>query len=305
MKARNKKTIIAALLGMALLLGVETAQAQRTPPGQVGRTRTTELSINAARDVSFNQKLDAQIPLNTPFVDENGQTIALGNYFGKKPVILVMPFYKCPGVCTNELNGMVDLFKEIEDKFRVGRDFNVVTISINPNETPDLAMAKKREYLDILNQPGAEDGWHFLVGDEKNIKTVADTIGFKYAYDAKTDQYAHAAGITIITPSGKVSRYFFGVGFPPRDTKLALTEAGEGKIGTLTDHLLLRCYAYDPQQGRYGLAIWRLMQIACTATILILGTFIFLSLRSDIKKPKLVRTPEGDIVPEDSRKGRS
>jgi len=249
-KVMSALTKIVSAISLIAFVCVNVAQAQRTPPGEVGRTRTVE--INAARDVSFTQKLDAQLPLDTPFMDENGNEIRLRDYFGKKPVILMMPFYKCPGVCTNEMNGLVDLFKEIESKFKVARDFNVITISINPKEGADLAMAKKREYMDILNQPGSDTGWHFLTGEEKNIRAVADTIGFRYAYDAATDQYAHAAGIVIVTPGGKVSRYFFGVGYPPRDVKLSLIEAGEGKIGSLGDQLLLPCYAYDPQQGRYG-----------------------------------------------------
>lgn len=295
----NRSGKIQAIFAVALMAfaGLNApAQAQQVPPGTVGQTRV--LSINAAQDVSFNQKLDATVPLEASFRDEMGAEVPLSNYFGKKPAILVLPFYKCPGVCTNELNGMVDLFKEMEKKFRPGRDFNVITISINPKEGPDLAAAKKREYMDILNQPGAETGWHFLTGEEAHIKQVANAIGFKYAYDANTDQYAHAAGIVILTPSGKVSRYFFGVGYPKRDVQLALVEAGQGKIGSLTDQLLLPCYDYDPQHNRYGLAVFRIMQVACTITVLALGTFMFFALRSDKRNPKLVKTPDGQVVSE-------
>lgn len=292
-----KKIIASGMLGLLMLAPV---QAQNAPTGQIGTTRS--LSINAAKDVSFNQKLDAQLPLNTPFRDENGNVVPLSTYFGKKSVILIMPFYKCPGVCTNELNGLVDLCKEIESKFRVGRDFGVVTISINPKEGADLAAHKKREYMDILNQPGAETGWHFLTGEEPNIRKIADTIGFKYVYDENTDQYAHAAGIVVLTPGGKVSRYFFGVGYPQRDVKLALVEAGEGRVGALTDQLLMRCYDYDPQHGRYGVAIFRVMQFACTLTILSLGTFMFFALRADKRNPKLIRLADGRIVPESDLK---
>jgi protein SCO1 len=293
-KIRGAFAAAIALVAGLTATGATPAQAQRVPPGTVGQTRV--LSINAARDVSFNQKLDTQLPLDATFRDERGAQAPLSAYFGKKPVILVLPFYKCPGVCTNELNGMVDLFKEMEKKFRPGRDFNVVTVSINPKEGPELAAAKKREYMDILNQPGAETGWHFLTGEETNIRRVADSVGFKYAYDEKTDQYAHAAGIVILTPGGKVSRYFFGVGYPKRDVQLALIEAGQGKVGSLTDQLLLPCYDYDPQHNRYGLAVFRIMQVACTITVLALGTFMFFALRADKKNPKLVKTPDGRVV---------
>lgn len=183
---------------------------------------------------------------------------------------------------------MVDAFKDPSIRFKVGRDFDVVTISINPKEGADLASAKKKEYLDILDQPGAENGWHFLTGEETDIKKVANEIGFKYTYDAKTGQYAHPGGIVVLTPHGKVSRYFFGVGFSPRDLRFAVTEAGQGRIGTAIDNFLLACYHYDPATGTYGPAIFRIMQVLGFSTVAILGTFIFLSLRHEAKQPKFI-----------------
>ncbi|MDX1932113.1 MAG: SCO family protein [Capsulimonadales bacterium] len=275
--------IVCATTLYGIFFAAVGAHAQRPVGlGTVGNNRP----INAARDISWTQRLDHQVTLATPFRNENGQVEPLSTYFGKRPVVLVMPFYKCPGICTQELNGMVDAFKDPQIRFRVGRDFDVVTISINPKETPELATAKKKEYLDILDQPGAENGWHFLTGEEANIKKVADEIGFKYTYDAKTDQYAHPGGIVVLTPQGKVSRYFFGVGFSPRDVRFAVTEAGQGRIGTAVDNFLLACYHYDPQTGTYGPAVFRIMQVLGISTVAILGSFIFLSIRQEQRQAK-------------------
>lgn len=283
---------LAAVLTALLVAG--GAQAQRPVGlGQIG-TRSTQ-PINAAKDISWTQKLDNPVTLSLPFTDENGKEKPLGSYFGKRPVILVMPFYKCPGICTQELNGMVDAFKNPQMKFKVGREFDIITVSINPKEGPELATAKKKEYLDILDQPGADNGWHFLTGKEENLRKLADEVGYKYVYDAKTDQYAHPGGVVILTKEGKVSRYFFGVAFPPRDVKLAVTEAGKGRIGSVVDNFVLACYHYDPQTGRYGPAVFRIMQVTGFSTVLILGTFIFLSLRAD-KRTKLYPTSAGDAT---------
>ncbi len=251
-------------------------------PGQDSLDSNGRLQpINAAKDVSLDQKLDAQVTLATPFRDEAGKTVPLSTYFGKKPVIVVLPFYRCPGICTQELDGMIDAFAKL--KYKVGRDFEVVTISINPKEGADLATAKKREYLAMLNQPGADLGWHFLTGDQSSIKKFADEIGFRYVYDVKTDQYAHPSGIILLTPQGKVSRYLYGVSYPDKDLRLALTEAGQGKIGSVAEKIILYCYHYDPQQGTYGLAIFRVMQVAGFATVFIVGSFMLMMFRKDVK----------------------
>jgi protein SCO1 len=296
---RRGAALCAAASSVAVTLIGGPALAQRTPPGEVGVTRVNT-PINASKDVSWTQKLDNPLSLDTPFRDENGKVVPLSTYFGKKPVVLVMPFYKCPGICTNELNGMVDAFKNDQMKFKVGREFNVVTISINPKEGADLATAKKREYLDLLGQPGAESGWHFLTGDEQNIRKIAREIGYGYVYDAKTDQYAHPAGLVILTPDGKVSKYFFNVAFPARDMKLALTEAGQGRVGTVVDNWLLACYHYDPQSGTYGPKIFAIMQILGISTVLLLGTFMIMAFRRDLKSPRLIRYADGTIAPADA-----
>jgi protein SCO1/2 len=242
--------------------------------------------INAATDVRLDQKLDAQLPLDARFRDENGQSVTLGSYFGKKPVLMVMPFYRCTGTCVAMLNGISEALRDPGLRFQVGRDFTIVTISINPKETADLAASKKKTYLSELGIPGADQGWHFLTGDENEIRRVADTAGYKYVYDASRDQYAHASGIWLSTPKGKISRYFYGVVYPTKDLRLALTESGRGKIGTLADQMILFCYHYDPQRNQYGLAVFRLIQVFGTATVLSIALFILGNLRKERQEQK-------------------
>jgi protein SCO1 len=267
----------------ALLASLITAAAfaQGQPVAGVGNAPPRIEGINASTDVRIDQKLDAQIPLDRPFRDETGQVAPLGKFFGKRPVLMVMPFYKCTGTCVAMLNGVADLVRDPALRFKIGRDFDVVTISINPKETADLASAKKRSYMSEVGVPGAEQGWHFLTGEEADIKAVADTAGYKYKYNVVNDQYAHGSAIWLVTPKGKISRYFFGMFYPAKDVRLAMTEAGQGHIGTVVDQWLLYCYKYDPQKGKYGLAVFRLMQVFGTATVLLLGTFIIGSLRKE------------------------
>ena len=243
--------------------------------------------INAATDVRVDQNLDSPLPLDRTFRDESGQIVPLGKYFGKRPVLMVMPFYRCTGTCVAMLNGVALLVQEPGLKYKIGQDFDVVTISINPKETADIAAAKKRSYMSEVGIPGAEQGWHFLTGSEANIKAVADAAGYRYKYDVRTDQYAHASAIWLATPKGRISRYFFGVVYPVKDMRLALTEAGQGRIGTVADQWLLYCYHYDPQQGKYGIAVFKLMQIVGLGTVLLLGSFIFGSLRKEFRDRSL------------------
>ena len=197
-----------------------------------------------------------------------------------------MPFYKCTGTCVAIQNGVVDLLREPGLRYKVGQDFDVVTISINPRETADVAAQKKRSLMSEVGLPGADQGWHFLTGNEEDIKAVADASGYHFKYDIKTDQYAHASAIWLATAKGKISRYFFGVVYPAKDVRLALTEAGEGKIGTATDQWLLYCYHYNPEQGKYGVAVFRLLQTVGIATVLLLGTFIVTNLRKEAQVGK-------------------
>ena len=275
-------TVVFLSISLPCFAQGQSVQGSGSEPG-----RPSDISINAARDVSIEQKMDGQVTLENTFRDENDKPVKLGSYFGKKPVILVMPFYRCSGTCIAELNGMVDLFREM--KFKVGREFQAVVVSIDPTENGEMATMKKKEMLNLLSQPGAGDGWHFLTGDQPNIKKLADEIGFRYKYLPQNKQYAHATGIMILTPQGKVARYFFGIGYEPRDVRLALLEAGQGKIGSPTEQILLYCYHYDPSTGKYGLVVFRVLQIAGLLTVLILGSFMLVSFRRDFKTPVLAK----------------
>jgi protein SCO1/2 len=267
---------------IGVMLVATAAFAQGQPVAGVGNNNRARFDgINAATDVRVEQRLDARLPLERPFRDETGQVAPLSKFFGKRPVLMVMPFYKCTGTCVAILNGVADLVRDPGLRFKVGKDFDVVTISINPKETADLAAAKKRGYMSEVGIPGVEQGWHFLTGEEADIKAVADAAGYFYKYNIANDQYAHGSAIWLATPQGKISRYFFGVVYPAKDVRLGLTEAGRGQIGSVADQWLLFCYHYDPQKGKYGLAIFRLMQVLGSATILLLGTFIVTSLRKE------------------------
>jgi protein SCO1 len=230
--------------------------------------------------VGIDQKLGESVPLDLQFRDEAGAPVRLGQFFGaRKPVLLSLVYYRCPGLCTMTLNGMASAFKPLQ--FTAGKEFDVVTVSIDPKETPQLASEKKAQYLKRYGRPGAEAGWHFLTGDESSIRALAQSVGFRYVYHPQTDQYTHAAGIMLLTPGGKIARYFYGLEYSARDLRLAMVEASEEKIGTLADAVKLLCYQYDPMTGKYGVTIMRTIRIAAVLTVACLGTFILLMVRRD------------------------
>lgn len=231
------------------------------------------------RDVGIDQRLDNQLPLDLAFHDESGGTIKLGEYFGRKPVILAMVYYECPMLCTEVLNGLLASLKNMP--LDVGKQFNVVTVSFNPRENSGLAANKKRVYVGLYGRSGASEGWHFLTGDEPQIQALARAVGFHYAYDPDSGQYAHATAIMVLTPQGRISRYFYGIDYPSRDLRLSLVEASGGKIGSPADKILLYCYHYDPTTGKYGLVIANVMRMAGLVTMLILGTFLLLMFRRE------------------------
>jgi protein SCO1/2 len=225
--------------------------------------------------VGLDQKRGDSIPLDLDFVDEAGKPVKLRDYFRDKPVILNLIFYKCPGVCMAELEGMAKLLVSDDFPQKPGKDFEMVTVSINPRETPDLAASKKQEYMELMRDKATPAGWHFLVGKDENIKALAQAVGFRYVYDAATDQFAHPAGIMVLTPEGKLSHYFYGINYQPRDVRYSLIEASKGKIGSLADKVVLNCmYQYDPKTGRYGLAIVRALQFTGILTLVVLVTSI-------------------------------
>jgi protein SCO1/2 len=220
----------------------------------------------ALREVKIEQKLSEQVPLDIQFKDETGRTVQLNEYFNQqKPVILSLVFYKCPMLCNQILTGLLASLRT--QSFDVGKEFEVLTVSFDPRETPDVAAEKKAEFMSRYNRPGAQRGWHFLTGDAENIRRLTEAVGFHYNYDAKTDQFAHASGIMILTPGGKLSRYFYGIEYFPKDLRMGLIEASDNKIGSVVDQLLLYCYHYDPATGRYGPVIMNMMRLGGVVTV--------------------------------------
>ena len=230
-------------------------------------------------DVGLDQRLHEFIPLDLAFRDETGARVRLGKFFGDKPVILTLVYYDCPNLCTLVLNGLLRTLRTLS--FTVGAQFDVVTVSIDPDNTPALAAAKKAQYIQGYGRPEAAHGWHFLTGEPDAIRRLAQAVGFRYTYDAEHDQFAHASGIMLLTPQGKLARYFYGIEYTPRDVRLGLVEAAANRIGTPIDQLLLFCYHYDPQSGTYSLVILKALRIAGVVTILLLGAFMGMMFRYD------------------------
>lgn len=228
------------------------------------------------KNVGLDQKLNAQVPLDLTFKDEHGVTISLGQFLQGKPAILTMVYYKCPMLCTEVLNATLNSLKEVP--LEIGKDFSVITVSIDPSEKPVLAEAKQIMYTGLYGRPGAVHGWHFLTGDEEQIQKLAAAVGFRFVYDKESSQFAHASGIMVMTPEGRLSRYFYGLAYNPRDVRLALVEAGEGKIGSTVDEILLFCFHYDPVTGKYAVTILNIVRGvgALSAVGIALGIFIFL-----------------------------
>jgi len=224
-------------------------------------------------------KIYRELPLGLHFVDAHGQDVALRDYFGDKPVILSFVYYDCPMLCTMILNGLVNVVNTLD--FNIGKDFEVVTLSFDPRETPDLALGKKRAYMSKYGRPGAAKGWHFLTGQEENIKQLTQAAGFRYTFNPERNEFIHASGIMIATPEGKLSRYFYGIEYAPRDVKLGLIEAGKEKIGSVVDQILLYCYHYDPTTGKYGLVIMNVIRLLGSLTVLVLLVFMVTMLRKD------------------------
>jgi protein SCO1/2 len=230
-------------------------------------------------EVRIDQRLDETLPLDAVFRDENGDEVKLGAYFGSKPVVLALVYYSCPMLCNQVLNGMTSGL-DVLKAFSIGREFEVVTVSFDPRETPELARQKKETYMQWYKREGAAEGWHFLTGDQANIDRVTEAAGFYYKWDEKTTQFIHASGIMIATPDGKLARYFYGIEYAPKDLRLGLVEASAGRIGSPVDQLLLYCYHYDPASGKYGAAVMNIMRLGGAATIIaIIAMFIVFRMR--------------------------
>lgn len=266
----------AALVGASL-----PARAQGMHDAAPGGMPSTELPP-ILKNVRYEQRLDNQVPLNLAFRDEGGKAVHLSDYFGRKPVVLILAYYRCPMLCSQVLAGATHAFTQLP--FRIGQQFHVLTVSFDPKETPALAASAKETYLRSYGHPEAADGWHFLTGQQPEIAALTQAVGFHYAWDAKTQQYAHATGIVVLTPRGKVAQYFYGIDYPAQDLRLALVQSSQEKIGSLADEVLLYCCKYDPNTGRYTAIIGRVLQIAGAFTLLILGGVLFLLFHLDKKK---------------------
>ena len=224
------------------------------------------------QDVGLDQHLDAQIDLGLTFMDESGQRVQLRKYFDQKPVILTCVYYRCPMLCTEVLTGVLKSANAMN--LRLGQDYTILSVSIDPKETTTIAAEKKDNYVRSYRREGGDNGWHFLTGDPQSIDALTRAVGFRYRYDPASDQFAHASGIVVLTPDGRISRYFYGIDYPPRDLRLALVESSQHRIGSLVDQVLLLCFHYDPVTGRYGLVISNVLRLAGLATVLILGTYL-------------------------------
>jgi protein SCO1/2 len=233
--------------------------------------------------VSIEQNLNAQIPPDLVFRDEAGNSVRIGDFFGKKPIVLSLVYFDCPALCTEVLNGELRTMKAIS--LDLGKDFEAVTVSFETKDTPSLAKAKRDVYAGQYGRPEAADHWHFLTGEQQSIDALTNAAGFRYAYDPSIRQYAHAAAILVLTPEGRIDRYFYGVQYAARDVRLGLVEASQGKIGTLTDQALLYCYQYDPMTGKYGVVVMNVLRAAGGLTVLVLGIFMALMFLRERKRP--------------------
>ena len=252
-------------------------------PGLPGVTREAGMPSTAVPpqlvDVTFEQRLNQQLPLDTPFRDETGSAVTLGDYFGQRPVVLAFVYYQCPMLCTQVMNGISSALKVVP--FIPGKDFEVVYVSFDPRDTPRAAAEKKTALLADYQQTISAAGWHFLSGDEASIRQVTSAAGFNYRWDEATGQFAHVSGVLVATADGRLSRYFYGVEYSPKELRMALVESGDGKVGSLVDTLLLYCYHYNPAAGRYGAIAMNLVRLGGAVTALFLGGFIFLMRRRE------------------------
>jgi len=267
----------ALFLSLAVLALVRPACAQGLAPDDAGDPAKARPGL--LNQVGIDQRLNQQVPLNLVFNDETGREVQLGEFFGKRPVILAMVYYECPMLCTQVLNGLVSALGVMN--FDVGREFDVVAVSFNPKEGPGLAAEKKAAYVQRYKRPQTAPGWHFLTGTQESIDGLAKAVGFRYEYDARIGQYAHGASIQVLTPHGTLSKYFYGIEFSARDLRFGLIEASEEKIGTRIDDVLLLCYHYDPATGTYGAAVLDMVRLGGILTVAAIVAFLTVSLRRE------------------------
>ena len=269
-----------------LCLPPEAAAQPGFPAGYVDPQRPGTVStdtIPQLKDVSFKQRLNEMLPLDASFTDETGRRVALGEYFGRKPVLLAFVYYQCPMLCIQVMNGLSSALKVMP--FAAGEDYEVVLVSFDPRDTPATAAEKKRAHLEYWSTEKDAASWHLLSGDEATIRRVTSAAGFSYQWDERTGQFAHVSGILVATPQGRLSRYFYGVEYSPKELRLALVESSEGRVGSAIDELLLYCFHYNPESGRYGLMTMNLVRLGGVMTVLGIGGFIVIMRRRESRMP--------------------
>ncbi len=285
MRMTGARGVLLLLAGLAVATAA-AAQSMAPPPSEILRA---DQQPDALKGVGIDQRLNERLPLDLRFRDETGRDVALGDFFGKRPVVLALVYYNCPMLCTQVLNGLLASLNVVS--LEAGRDFDVVAVSFDPRETPPMAAAKKEAYLSRYQHPEAANGWHFLTGEPGAIAALTQAAGFRYRFDEKLGQFAHASAVMVATPDGRLARYFYGIEYAPRDLRLGLVEASNGKIGTPVDSILLYCFHYDPTSGKYGAVVLNIMRLAGLATVLaIAAAMIVLSRR----RARAVRHASGE-----------
>lgn len=254
------------------------AQGVYRTPERAGTPSSQPTMLNK---LGIDQKVGEQVPLELEFRDERGKPVQLKQYFTKgRPVILALVYYDCPMLCHQVLNGLTTALLRL--KFDAGKEFDVLAVSFDPRETPELARANENTYVNQrYKRAGAAEGWHFLTGDQKNIDALTKAVGFRYAWDEHSKQWAHGSGIMVLTPEGRLAQYFYGIEYWPKDLRLALVESSRGKIGNVVDQVMLYCYHYDPTTGKYGAVVMNMLRVGAAVTLLILGTFLTVTLRRE------------------------
>jgi protein SCO1/2 len=265
-----RKTRSAILATLFLLTPTVSALAQpTTQPGPL-------------EEVGFDQRLGESVPLDAVFADERGESVALGDFFGHRPVIMALVYYECPMLCTMVLNGLTHTLRTLD--FDPGEQFEVVVVSFDTRETPVQASTTRATYLARYDRPGTEEGWHFLTGSEESVRRLTQSLGFRYVWVPESNQFAHAAGIVALTPDGQIARYFYGIEYAPRDVRLGLVEAADDQIGSFVDQVLLYCFHYDPVVGKYSAVAMNIVRLAAAATVVALGSFLILQWRRDRRR---------------------
>ena len=284
----GRGAVIFCILHFAFCISAaRDASAQQQPglPGSMGH-QTGIVASNVPpqfKEVTFAQRLNQRLPLEAMFKDERGQPVRLGDYFGTKPVVLAFVYYQCPMLCSQTLNGISSALKVLP--FTPGDEFDIVIVSFDPRDTPESANAKKQGHLQHWSAQNTADGWHFLTGDEATIRQVTSSAGFTYVWDEASGQYAHVSGLLTLTPDGRLSRYFYGVEYSPKELRLALVESGEGRVGSPVEELLLYCFEYDPTTGRYGLVVMNLVRLGGILTVAAIAGFMFVMRRREPRTP--------------------